>query len=248
MYSLLTGRQQESTPTSSDFGKIRSGDTRLDVSGGNATYLSLLSRIITQKMKGSSGISKELGTGFGQTSAFDLIAQFTRYKLSPNASFFVDAVAKANAIGEKKTVTESAIDRFKPMFANSVVELLKSDTEGKFALALTALFGAGLNTYSQTTDWGESTSKEITQFKEKVGDTKFQRANDQYNKDYTEWLDKTTETQEYNNLSDEGKQKLTTDAKAKIKEKIFKEYGFKYKQEKKKTTEETKTVKGLMPK
>ena len=33
------------------------------------------------------------------------------------------------------------------MFANSLVELLQSDTDGKFAFTLGALFGGGLNTY-----------------------------------------------------------------------------------------------------
>lgn len=147
--SLLGSNEPESDPTSSDFGKIRLGDTRLDVSGGNATYLNLLARLATQRTKSSSGIVRPLGTGFGQTTGYDLITNFIRYKLSPNASFLVDSVTGANAIGEKKTIKQSIIDRFKPMFANSVVELLKSDTQGKFAFILGALFGGGLNTYSQ---------------------------------------------------------------------------------------------------
>lgn len=228
LYSILTGNKQEADPTSSDFGKIRSGDTRLDISGGNANYLSLLARIITGKMKGSSGISKELGTGFGETSAFDLIAQFTRYKLSPNASFFVDAVARANAIGEKKTITESAIDRAKPMYANSVVELLKSDTDGKFAFALAALFGAGLNTYSQEADWNDSTSKEMTQFKQTLGQSKFDQANQDFNEQYDKWFSKRSQEQAFRNLSDEGKQNLITKAKEQIKQTIFDNYDFSY--------------------
>lgn len=233
LYSILTGRKQEADPTSTDFGKIKSGDTRIDVTGGNATYLSLLSRIVTGKMKSSSGITRELGTGFGQKSAFDLLAQFGRYKLSPNASFLVDAVVKANAIGEKKTITESAIDRFKPMFGNSVYELLKSDTDGKFAFALGGLFGGGLNTFSNTeTDWSESTGKELTQFKEKVGEDKFKEANNKFNTSYDEWLSNMETTDAYKNLSDESKQTLLTNKKADLKDEVFKEYGFKYKQKK----------------
>lgn len=233
LYSMLTGKKQETDPRSSEFGKIKSGDTRLDVSGGNANYLGLLSRLITQKIKNSSGLTKDLGTGYGQTSGFDLISQFARYKLSPVASFFIDAVTKSNAIGEKKTITESAIDRFKPMFATSLVELLKSDTEGKFGFALASLFGAGLNTYSTQTDWSESTGKELTQFKEKVGGDKFKKANEQFNTDYESWFEKTQNKDEYKKLSDEEKQDLITKAKDTIKQDIFKKYNFKYKTEKK---------------
>jgi len=148
LYSLLSGKKQEADPTSTDFGKIRSGDTRLDVSGGNATYFNLLARLATQKIKSSTGVTRELGTGYGQTSGADLISQFLRYKLSPNASLLIDVLTGANAIGEKKTIPQSIIDRFKPMFASSLVELLKSDTDGKFAFAIAGLLGGGLNTFA----------------------------------------------------------------------------------------------------
>ena len=153
LYSLLTGKKQEADPTSSEFGKIKSGETRLDVSGGNATYVNILARLVIGRIKGSTGISKELnnkvGGISGETSGFDLIAQFIRYKLSPNASLLVDIIIRENAIGEKKTPLESVIDRFKPIFISSLVELLKSDTEGKFGFALGGLLGGGLNTYTE---------------------------------------------------------------------------------------------------
>jgi len=229
LYSLLSGKEQEADPTSSEFGKIRVGDTRLDVSGGNATYLNLLSRLITGKIKSSTGVSRKLGTGYGETSGADLLAQFLRYKLSPNASLLVDAVTKANAIGEKKTIPQSVIDRFKPMYVSSLVELLKSDTDGKFAFALAGLLGANLNTYSATTDWEQSTSKTLLQFKEKVGNEKFKRANDQFNRNFDEWLSKTTNSAEYKGLSDEGKASVVTKGKAMIQEKVLDQYGFTYK-------------------
>lgn len=230
--SVLGSDDPETDPTSSDFGKIKSGDTRIDVSGGNATYLNLLSRLITKRVKSSTGINKPLGTGYGETSGVDLISQFIRYKLSPNASLLIDSITGANAIGEKKTIPQSIIDRFKPMFINSIVELLKSDTNGKFAFALGALFGGGLNTYTQSTDWSQNTSKEMTQFKEKVGIDKLREANESFNQQYSNWLKQQKELESYKNLSDEEKQKLITKQKAKIKDDIFKQYGYKYKKTK----------------
>jgi len=243
LYGLLTGRKQETDPTSTDFGKIKSGDTRLDTSGGNATYLNLLSRLVTGKIKGQSGISRKLGTGYGETSGADLVAQFLRYKLSPNASLLIDAVTGANAIGEKKTILQSVIDRFKPMFANSVVELLKSDTSGKFGFALGGLFGAGLNTYKPTSaDWSISEGKELLQFKEKVGEDKFKQANETFNKSYDEWFKKVQNNQTYKSLSDEEKQKAITKKKNELKSEIFKQYQFKYKQEKSKDIPSSKDL------
>lgn len=243
LYSALTGDEQEADPTSTDFGKIRSGDTRIDLSGGNAGYVTLLSRLATGKMKGGSGISRELGTAVADTSAAQLIGQFLRYKLSPNASLLIDAVTGANAIGEKKTITESVTDRFKPMFASSVVELLKSDTDGKFAFALAGLLGAGLNTYELKTDWEQSTSKELTQFKAKVGEDRFKKANEIFDTRYNQWYENIKEKDAFKRLSDDDKGKLITKSKKAIKARIFKKYGFKYKQSKSKDN-----LKSLMPK
>ena len=146
---MLGADKPENDPRSSDFGKIKSGNTTLDVSGGNANYITLLSRLLTQSRKKANGEVVDLGTGFGETSGFDLVSNFVRYKLSPNASLLIDTVAGANAIGEEKTIEQSVMDRFKPMFLDSFVELMESDTDGKFGLALGALFGGGLSTYER---------------------------------------------------------------------------------------------------
>lgn len=249
LYALLTGNKQEADPRSSDFGKIRVGDTRLDLTGGNGTYVTLISRLATGQIKGTTGINRKLGTGYGETSGFDLLAQFARYKLSPNASLLVDAVTGANAIGEKKTITQSVLDRFKPMFASSVYELIKSDTDGKFVFALAGLMGAGLNTYSTDTNWEESTSVKVKQFKEKVGKEKFTKANEEFNTSYENWLNSVTKTDSYKNLSDEAKKSLVSDAKTRIQDKIFRKYNFSYKKDNsKQKTEENNTVKTLLPK
>ena len=138
----------ETDPRSSDFGKIKVGDTRLDISGGNANYLTLLSRLLTNSIKTQSGV-KELDAKYGDITGQDLISNFLRYKLSPNASLLIDSITGSNAIGEKKTIPQSVIDRFKPMFLDSLKELIESDTDGKLILSLGALFGGGLNTYEQ---------------------------------------------------------------------------------------------------
>jgi hypothetical protein len=143
---MLGSDKPETDPRSSDFGKVRVGDTRLDVSGGNANYGTILSRLLTNSTKTQSGV-KELGQKYGDTTGQDLISNFLRYKLSPNASLLIDTLTGSNAIGEKKTLPQSVIDRFKPMFLNSLKELIQSDTDGKLILGLGALFGGGLNTY-----------------------------------------------------------------------------------------------------
>lgn len=145
----LAGIDVELDPRSSDFGKLRFGNSRIDISGGNSSYITLFSRITSGKTKTANG-EKELGNDIGDTSKAQLIGQAFRYKLSPNASLLLDAIVGRNAIGEDKTIPQSALDRMKPMFFSSVVELWNdesTDPEIKTIMTTLGLFGTGLNTY-----------------------------------------------------------------------------------------------------
>lgn len=147
--SLLGSDKPETDSRSTNFGKIKLGDTTMDVTGGNGTYITLLSRLLSGETKNQKGEVIPLGNKIGQTSGASLIGQAIRYKLAPNASLIVDSLTGANAIGEPKTIPQSVIDRFKPMFINSLVELIQSDTKGKLLFGLGALFGGGVNTYER---------------------------------------------------------------------------------------------------
>ncbi len=215
----------EENQTSSDFGKIKVGDTRLDLSGGNSSYITLVSRLLKQEVKSTAtDIITPLGTKYGETSGFELTSNFVRNKLSPNASLLVDIITGANAIGEKRTILQSIKDRFKPMFINSVIELAESDTTGKFPLALISLFGAGLNTYSISEDWSQSDAKSMIEFKNNAGDDNFKKANDEYNEIIRKEIFNLRKTGEYNKLSEEDKLKQIQKIKKDNKNKILKEY------------------------
>jgi len=223
----------EEDPRSSDFGKIKTGNTRLDVSGGNASYATLISRLLTQKTKSTNtGVISKLGYGFGSPTGFDVGVGFIRNKFSPLFSLIVDSFSGENSIGEKKTIPQSVVDRFKPMFINSIYELYKDDSTGAFGkavLTVPALFGAGLSTYSISENWQDKTSQEMTQFKASVGEEKFNEANQKYNKIISEEITALKKTDKYQALSSEDKLKEISDIKDEAKKDIFKEYNFKKK-------------------
>jgi len=223
----------EEDPRSSDFGKIKTGNTRLDVSGGNASYATLISRLLTQKTKSTNtGVISKLGYGFGSPTSFDVSVNFVRNKFSPLFSLIVDSFSGENSIGEKKTIPQSVVDRFKPMFINSIYELYKDDSTGAFGkavLTVPALFGAGLSTYSISENWQDKTSQEMTQFKASVGEEKFNEANQKYNKIISEEITALKKTDKYQALSSEDKLKEISDIKDEAKKDIFKEYNFKKK-------------------
>jgi hypothetical protein len=77
-------------PRSSDFGKIKIGDTRIDVAGGFTQYITFAAREITGQTKTEDGI-EDLGPGYGERSRFDVGLRFARSKASPNAAYVYDA-------------------------------------------------------------------------------------------------------------------------------------------------------------
>lgn len=224
----------ETDRTSTDYGKIIVGDARVDVSGGNAGYITLVSRLLPDFLGGdkvkstTTGISTELGSGFGKKNALDLIQSFVRNKLSPVASLIVDLRLGENAIGEKKTPTQSVIDRFKPMFLNNLWELYNSDVQYKPIIAALALLGANVSIYGiMKEDWSSKDTQEITQFKEKFGEEKLKEANDKYNVIVEKKIQDIKKDEKYKNSSDAEKTKMILEIKSDAKKEVFKEYNFK---------------------
>lgn len=81
------------------------------------------------------------------------------------------------------------------------------------------------------TDWNESTGVTLKQFKEQVGQDRFNEANDLYNDRYTAWLKEEMKSEEWAEMDEEKKAALLTSERAKIKAQVFREYDFKYKRE-----------------
>lgn len=219
--SLLVGTKPETDPTSSDLGKIRIGNNTLDVSGGNANYATLISRLLTGKVKSpTTGIKKSYGNKIGQTSLKEVMGQFASNKFSPNFSLIIELLTHENNLGKPRTAPQSIIDRFKPMFLNSVYELIKDDTAGNFAKSLFAIlstFGAGLGTFSSDVDWSTDTTKGITNLRENTTPEEFKQLNDEYNKQVKSEVKDLMASEDYQSMSDDEKQKEITKLKAKIK-------------------------------
>ena len=87
---------------------------------------------------------------------------------------------------------------------------------------------------SSFTDWNKTTSKEISQFKDKIGEVKFNNAKMEYGNELQKELTKLFNSKTYQVLSNEDKLILINKQDDQSKEKIFRKYGFKYKQDKSK--------------
>jgi len=147
----------ETDPTSSDFGKIKIGDTRFDISGGISPVATLIARVVTRQKKSSTtGAKTDLGSEFGQTSIGDLFGDFASNKLSPGASALKTLITREDNSGNAPTLEGMLNDLFTPLPIQNYLELKKNPNSAPKAAALLAdFFGIATNTYGDTTKVGE---------------------------------------------------------------------------------------------
>ena len=219
-------------PRSADFGKIKIGNTRFDVSGGMASVITLAARLITNSTKSSTtGLVKELGTGeFGASTRLDVIYNFFENKLAPMYSVIKSLATGRDFEGKKPTLGSILRDLFAPIITTNYQEL-KDDPESADMLLAMMAEGTGISTstYSGNVDWSQNPGVVLQQFKEKVGEKRFKELNDDFNKKFNSWFKLIQTDPRYKNLSDEDKQKAITKKKIDIKADIFKKNFFKYK-------------------
>ena len=222
---------------SADFGKIKIGNTRFDVSGGMSSIVTLASRIAFQSSKSSvTGLVTPLNSGkFGAKTGWDVVSTFFENKLSPAASVFRDYLKGQDFQGKKPTIKGEMANLFVPLPITNYMELKNDPESAPILLALMAdALGIGTNTYGTNTDWMTKTGLEIEQFHEKVGDKEFKEANEKFNEQYREWFERAKKDERYQELTDDKKGYIQQRKREEIKDDIFKEYGFEYKPSKKK--------------
>jgi hypothetical protein len=154
VYALAksTGAEVESDPRSSDFGKLRFGDTRVDPLFGLAQSTVLLSRLgsgETKNLKGKILPIRGEKVKFGTGNSADVIARFLRTKLSPAFGGTVDILAGKNVVGEPATPQSTALKMMVPLSFGDIYRAMQEQgVEKGSALAMLALFGMGVQHYS----------------------------------------------------------------------------------------------------
>ena len=169
---------------SANFGKIRLGNKRFDLTGGMSSLIILASRIVTQQTKSSvTGIIKDLDGGFGSPTGMDILWNFTENKFSPMFSVIKELIAQKTFDGEEPTLVNQLTNLIVPIIIESGIDASKKEDLANTLLVLIADgLGISANVYSYNNDWNIKPGKELTQFKEKVGEDKFKEANDKYNR------------------------------------------------------------------
>lgn len=136
---------------SADFGKIKIGNSRFDVTGGMDSLITLAARELTQSTKSSTiGTITPLNSGkFAAQTGTDVIYSFFENKLSPAASLIKDLIKQQTFSGEKPTVSNELLGHFVPLPVTTGIELYKTPGAANNLLALIAdALGISVNTYA----------------------------------------------------------------------------------------------------
>jgi len=220
-------------PRSANFGKIRLGNLRFDVTGGMSSLVILASRLATQSTKSSvTGVVTKFGQGYGSPDGMDVLWNFTENKFSPMFSVVKELVNQKTFDGEKPTVINQLTNLTIPIVIESGYDAYqKEDLSNALLVLIADGIGISANVYSYSSNWDFNPGKELMQFKEKVGQDKFEEANLEFNELVNQKITELNKDPKWQAMDDEDKRGELTSEKSQIKERIFRKYRFKYKRE-----------------
>jgi len=149
LMATVPGVDVEKDPRSSDFGKIRMGDTRIDFWGGYLPLMRLCVHLATRQRKTRAGKIVE-------QEWMDTITRFLQSKLGPVPGYVLDLMKGETFYGdyvglEANSLTEQFYHRFTPFFIQDVMDALKYQGIGTGMVAAPLAFhGVGVQTYPMT--------------------------------------------------------------------------------------------------
>lgn len=147
---------------SSDFGKIRVGNTRIDPWGGHQQFAVLLGRIASGDLINGQAQVKSTASGeVYNKDVLDVVGQWLKYKLSPVARTAEQLRTGKDVFGDpaemdlRHALLRSdkelgwATQLLTPLFAQSIYEAFREGgTKAALITAPLSFFGVGVNTYA----------------------------------------------------------------------------------------------------
>jgi hypothetical protein len=140
----LAGLQVGVDPRASDFGKIRFGDTRVDIWAGVQQPVRLLARIMLGLTDRTGLTGKDLADQEKQVDPINLVSRFAAFKLSPMVTLPLELYRGQTAVGDPVTPTQTAARALLPLVYEGVYDTYKLAGVGP-AAAVGAMQFLGLN-------------------------------------------------------------------------------------------------------
>lgn len=150
----------ELDPRSSDFGKIKVGDTRFDITGGASSIVTLAARLLTNtKKSATTGVAMPYGIGYGADTRLDAFSNFMLNKTTPPAGVVRDLLKGENWKGEPFTWGDSLYDAFTPIILRQTIDLKDNASADRIAGVIAD--GLGISSTSFTKKPKEYFSDEL---------------------------------------------------------------------------------------
>ena len=151
LLAKAAGADIEIDPRSANFGKIKMGSTRIDITGGFAPLIRFVDRVATEAA-GGKGIKTDIGD-FRDMDIRVAIEDFVRGKLAPGISTVADVWKGENFQGELlradwATARRELVNRFAPLMIQSAVEAYQDSGWDAVPFALAEGVGMGTMTYT----------------------------------------------------------------------------------------------------
>lgn len=153
----------EIDPRGSDFGKIRSGNSRWDIWGGFQPFIRVLAQVLSGERKSTkTGEIIEInGEGAFGTSRADVITSFARSKLSPVPAMAVGILSKRTSGGDKIiweinpsersrqiTILNYLGQHLLPLTVTGLSDAIKENgVKALLTTGLPSIFGVGVQSY-----------------------------------------------------------------------------------------------------
>jgi hypothetical protein len=137
-------------PRSSDYGKIKIGNTRMDIWSGYLQYIRFLSQLTTGQRKDAYGNLVEINRK-------EVVDRFAQSKASPAFGFLIDLLKGETYMGEEMSLdTKDVLEQFKnrlvPLFVQDMFDAVSQEGFTGGLIALPGILGVGVTTYVNKPD------------------------------------------------------------------------------------------------
>lgn len=145
----LGGAKVETDPRSSDFGKIRFGNTRYDLYGGFQQWMVFATRLITGESKaaGTGKIRDIKGDKFPYDNRLDVVNRFIQGKLAPIPAMVADILRGQTLIGEDVSTQGQLFSKLVPIYIQDIIEAAKDEGAIGVAKVIPSIFGIGVQSF-----------------------------------------------------------------------------------------------------
>ena len=145
----IAGAKVSIDSRNADFGKIKIGKTRIEITGGFVQYIRAAAQLWTgQMISSTTGKKITLGEGYKPLTRKDVILRIIENKEAPVFSFASRLLEGKAFGGEKLNIPKEVGLRFVPMVIQDLYDLAK-ENPALMPLSILGIFGFGLQTYEQ---------------------------------------------------------------------------------------------------